>query len=96
MAPDAITALDPGRRTATGDVGRLNPYNVVIGPLDRHGVRALRTPVVVDLSHPTMFDHPLDHVPGMLQMEVVRQARRLARRASWACRRPRASCGRWS
>ena len=33
--PQAITPLDPGRRIDTGEVGRLNPYNVVIGPLDR-------------------------------------------------------------
>jgi 2-oxo-3-(phosphooxy)propyl 3-oxoalkanoate synthase len=28
----------------------------------------------VDTSHPTLFDHPLDHVPGMLSIEAVRQA----------------------
>ncbi|NHC16617.1 ScbA/BarX family gamma-butyrolactone biosynthesis protein, partial [Motilibacter deserti] len=28
----------------------------------------------VDVTHPVLFDHPLDHVPGMLQIEAVRQA----------------------
>lgn len=30
--------------------------------------------LVVDPSHPTHFDHSLDHVPGMLQLEGARQA----------------------
>ncbi|WP_334658215.1 AfsA-related hotdog domain-containing protein [Streptomyces bottropensis] len=29
--------------------------------------------LVVDTSHPHVFDHPLDHVPGHLQMEAARQ-----------------------
>jgi len=29
-----------------------------------------------DPSHPVLFDHPLDHVPGMAQLEVFRQAAR--------------------
>jgi hypothetical protein len=28
----------------------------------------------VDTRHPVLFDHPLDHVPGMLLMEAARQA----------------------
>jgi hypothetical protein len=30
--------------------------------------------VVVDQSHHTFFDHPLDHVPAMLLVEAMRQA----------------------
>lgn len=30
--------------------------------------------VRVDTTHPTLFDHPLDHLPGMLQLEAIRQA----------------------
>jgi hypothetical protein len=28
----------------------------------------------VDTRHPVLFDHPVDHVPGMLLMEAARQA----------------------
>ncbi|MFF5634733.1 ScbA/BarX family gamma-butyrolactone biosynthesis protein [Streptomyces sp. NPDC012825] len=34
----------------------------------------------VDTSHPILFDHPVDHVPGMLLLEAARQA---AQSASW-------------
>jgi 2-oxo-3-(phosphooxy)propyl 3-oxoalkanoate synthase len=72
--PADISPLPTAPRIATDHVGRLNPYNVAIGALREDGARGFRAPVVVDLSHPVMFDHPLDHVPGMLQMEVIRQA----------------------
>jgi len=29
-----------------------------------------------DLSHPVLFDHPSDHLPGMLVLEAARQAAR--------------------
>ncbi|PBC39205.1 A-factor biosynthesis protein [Rhodococcus sp. ACS1] len=29
--------------------------------------------VRVDVTHPVLFDHPLDHLPGMLLLEVLRQ-----------------------
>jgi hypothetical protein len=56
-------------------VGRLDPGNVVIGeprPLDgeRDGYEA---ELIVDGSHATFFDHPLDHVPGALLIEGCRQ-----------------------
>jgi hypothetical protein len=31
-------------------------------------------------EHPVLFDHPLDHIPGMLQLEAFRQAALLAER----------------
>ncbi|WP_282692980.1 ScbA/BarX family gamma-butyrolactone biosynthesis protein [Streptomyces sp. CC208A] len=39
--------------------------------VDRWGLR-------VDTSHPVLFDHPVDHVPGMLLMEAARQAAQAA------------------
>lgn len=30
--------------------------------------------LVIDYSHPVFFDHPVDHLPGMLIMESARQA----------------------
>jgi hypothetical protein len=54
-------------------VGRTRPENVVIGepvPLDGGAASAS---IVVDVSHPTIFDHPLDHLPGGLIIEACRQ-----------------------
>lgn len=31
-------------------------------------------PLIVDLNNPAIFDHPLDHIPGMLLLEGFRQA----------------------
>lgn len=37
-----------------------------------------RWTIRVDRGHPVMFDHPVDHVPGMVVMEAARQAAMLA------------------
>lgn len=50
-------------------VGRTSVHDVVVTPRE-NGSRGLR----VDLGHPTMFDHPVDHVPGMVVMEAARQS----------------------
>lgn len=51
-------------------VGRESVRDVVVGELDESGTRQLRIP----LDHPVLFDHPLDHVPGMLAFEAMRQS----------------------
>ncbi|GGU47508.1 adhesin [Streptomyces albospinus] len=53
-------------------VGRDRTGDVVLSPADGAGRWQLR----VDTSHPVLFDHPVDHVPGMLMIEAVRQAAR--------------------
>jgi A-factor biosynthesis hotdog domain len=54
-------------------VGRRSPRNVVVGdPSSSAG--ELRCALIAETSHPSFFDHPLDHVPGMLMLEVARQA----------------------
>jgi hypothetical protein len=53
-------------------VGRRCDRNVVIGPPQLDNGFAL-APVVVDTGHPTLFDHPLDHLPGMVLVEAFRQ-----------------------
>ncbi|ENM5796776.1 hypothetical protein NTH31_000707 [Vibrio mimicus] len=53
-------------------IGRTNVENVVLHSVEiRNGkyVSGIR----VNKSHPAMFDHPLDHVPGMLLIEAFRQ-----------------------
>lgn len=54
-------------------VGRASESDVVLGATAVDGVWTLRT----DLGHPVLFDHPLDHVPGMVTMEAARQAARI-------------------
>ncbi|MEV4760415.1 ScbA/BarX family gamma-butyrolactone biosynthesis protein [Micromonospora sp. NPDC049559] len=51
-------------------VGRELARDVVIGPYEDLGACALR----VVLDHPVLFDHPVDHIPGMLLFEAMRQA----------------------
>lgn len=50
--------------------GRGRPADVVISATDRTNWWQLR----VDTSHPILFDHPVDHAPGMLLLEAARQA----------------------
>ncbi|NMM91638.1 hypothetical protein B2J88_46375 [Rhodococcus sp. SRB_17] len=50
-------------------VGRSRSADVVLSSHPRKGVWQLRT----DTTHPILFDHPCDHVPGMSVLEAVRQ-----------------------
>ncbi|GAA3990211.1 ScbA/BarX family gamma-butyrolactone biosynthesis protein [Allokutzneria multivorans] len=59
-------------RANPASVDRLNPANVVISP-PRATTSGRTSSLVVDTAHPALFDHPLDHVPGMLQLEAFRQ-----------------------
>ncbi|MET9439382.1 ScbA/BarX family gamma-butyrolactone biosynthesis protein [Streptomyces sp. NPDC006610] len=60
--------LDPV--TPAGSVGRTRPGDVVLSPDPRPDAWRLR----VDVNHPTLFQRPNDHVPGMLLLEAARQA----------------------
>lgn len=51
-------------------VGRSRPSDVVLSSHPRENLWQLRT----DTSHPVLFDHPCDHVPGMSVLEAFRQA----------------------
>ncbi|MDH6515765.1 hypothetical protein M2164_002235 [Streptomyces sp. SAI-208] len=51
-------------------VGRALAADVLLSPTARPGRWRLR----VDTAHPVFFDHPLDHIPGMLLLEAARQA----------------------
>ena len=67
---------DAGPQASPADpqiVGRTRPENVVIGEPVPLGGGAASAPIVVDVSHPTIFDHPLDHLPGGLIIEACRQ-----------------------
>ena len=51
-------------------VGRDGFADVVLFPSDT----AHRFQLRFDLNHPVLFDHPVDHAPGMLLLEAARQA----------------------
>jgi hypothetical protein len=63
-------ATRSARRLAPMTVGRHRDGDVVIGDFGTPG----SWQVLVDCTHPIMFDHPLDHLPGMLLLEAGRQA----------------------
>jgi 2-oxo-3-(phosphooxy)propyl 3-oxoalkanoate synthase len=69
---EPLPTAPPRDRCPAAVVGRSCARNVVIGPPDFDGAFA-RAAVVVDTGHPTLFDHPVDHAPGMVLVEAVRQ-----------------------
>ncbi|MFB7866394.1 ScbA/BarX family gamma-butyrolactone biosynthesis protein [Streptomyces sp. NPDC056069] len=62
----------PGQPIDPARVGRTDPQHVVL--CEDPGGRANRWELRVDCSHPIFFDHPVDHVPGMVLLEAARQA----------------------
>ncbi len=68
----AIPAPQPVARMRPGSVGRHNPRNAILAnpSLSDEELTAL---TIIDTNHPSLFDHALDHVPGMLQFEAARQ-----------------------
>lgn len=72
LALEPARAPLPSRRLTPASVGRQSDNNVVLADaivIDRE----LVAQVVVDQSHPALFDHPLDHIPGVLLFEAYRQ-----------------------
>jgi 2-oxo-3-(phosphooxy)propyl 3-oxoalkanoate synthase len=68
--PEAMAAALPAPAPVGPSlVGRESDREVVLGPAEGTGRRQLR----VLTSSPWLFDHPVDHLPGMLLMEAARQ-----------------------
>jgi hypothetical protein len=66
LSRPAVPVVAPAR------VGRSLPANVVLyEPL--FGSDTVNAQIRVPLAHPSMFDHPQDHLPGMVMMEAARQ-----------------------
>jgi hypothetical protein len=65
-------AYTVSRALPPGEVARSSERNVVLGDLTVDATE-LTTGILVDQGHPGLFDHPLDHVPGMLLFEALRQ-----------------------
>ncbi|MEV3994024.1 ScbA/BarX family gamma-butyrolactone biosynthesis protein [Streptomyces sp. NPDC049837] len=56
--------------TSPQSVGRMSPIDVVLSPVGE----ARRWQLRADTRHHVLFDHPVDHVPGMVLVEAARQA----------------------
>jgi len=68
--PTTVQPRGPG--LDPGSVGRRSNGDVL---LDRAGVVSGKEyELRLDTTHPILFDHPLDHVPGMLLVDAARQA----------------------
>ncbi|MFD4367542.1 ScbA/BarX family gamma-butyrolactone biosynthesis protein [Rhodococcus sp. NPDC058521] len=63
----------PVARMRPVSVGRHNPRNAILANPLLVGDQ-LTALTIIDTNHPSLFDHALDHVPGMLQFEAARQA----------------------
>jgi hypothetical protein len=69
--PEPTPRADVETRT-----GKRNPENSVLTPLRAAGSgepRAYEAAMVIEPADPTFFDHPLDHVPGLLMLEGIQQ-----------------------
>ncbi|GAA2708373.1 MULTISPECIES: ScbA/BarX family gamma-butyrolactone biosynthesis protein [Streptomyces] len=68
----------PGTPTVTTapvvpqQVGRTYPFDVVLSPDE--GAPSRSWLLRADGRHPVLFDHPVDHIPGMVLLEAARQA----------------------
>lgn len=72
LTGDSVAPFPPASDVPPARVGRVNPANVVITDVRRDGGDWCAAPVA-DLRHPTLFDHAIDHLYGMFQIETVRQ-----------------------
>ncbi|WP_018681338.1 ScbA/BarX family gamma-butyrolactone biosynthesis protein [Actinokineospora enzanensis] len=61
-------------------VGRALGRDVLVAATETYGVWSLQ----IDPDHEVMFDHPVDHVPGMVLTEAARQAALLTVRDPYA------------
>lgn len=81
-SPAVHRRLRAGRLTTTDRVVPPPIDPAAVGHLgDRHVLLAEPAPgagdrweLRVDTAHPTFFDHPVDHIPGMVLLEAARQA----------------------
>ncbi|WP_433889486.1 ScbA/BarX family gamma-butyrolactone biosynthesis protein [Streptomyces sp. CA-111067] len=68
--PAMARAVPPPPAIPAAQVARYREQDVVLASTDTPNRWQLRA----DTTHPVIFDHPVDHVPGMLLLEAARQA----------------------
>ncbi len=76
-AMEGLFALQRGAETQRPTHWQRDPKNIVITNV-RRSPQSLHAQLVVDEAHPYFFDHPLDHIPGILLLEGVLQLIELA------------------
>ena len=69
-AQPPLAPVRPGPALSPTLVGRDSPGDVMLSPGEGPQEWLLRA----DTSHPTLFQRPNDHIPGMLLLEAARQA----------------------
>ncbi len=64
-----------GPLAASADVARRQPVSNVVITTPAHGEdrASFTSSLIVDYTHPYFFDHPCDHIPGMLLLEGCAQ-----------------------
>ncbi|CAL9551180.1 AfsA-related hotdog domain-containing protein [Streptomyces sp. enrichment culture] len=67
-------------RLAPEQVGRELSANVVLGRVTVSSASEVVAQVVVDRGHPALFDHYVDHIPGAVMFEALRQTATAAAR----------------
>lgn len=80
---DTPTACPLPPRAPAKLVNRRLPLNVVISQPLRDEQGGQRAVLIADTTHPSLFDHPLDHLPGMLELEACRQLTLAALGQGW-------------
>ncbi|MET8746946.1 ScbA/BarX family gamma-butyrolactone biosynthesis protein [Streptomyces sp. NPDC004728] len=68
--PEGPSRLPLAAPVPPESVGRVSPVDVVLSPVGETNRWELRA----DTRHHVLFDHPVDHVPGMALLEAARQA----------------------
>jgi len=76
-AMEGLFALHRGAEAQRPAHWQRAPENIVIANVQR-GPQSLHAQLVVNEAHPYFFDHPLDHIPGILLLEGVLQLIELA------------------
>ena len=76
-AMEGLFALHRGAEVQRPAHWQRNPQNIVIANVQRDP-QSLHAQLVVNEAHPYFFDHPLDHIPGILLLEGVLQLIELA------------------
>ena len=78
LPPELVAPPRPATQVPAERVDRLNPANVVLATAARLPDGCWAATALVDQRHPVLFDHPIDHVYAMVQIEACRQLGLLA------------------
>jgi hypothetical protein len=85
-----VPVAPAGARVDPALVGRRDPANTVISPPRTAGDGTRTARLIADTTHPALYDHWVDHVPGMLELEAFRQLALTAAVAAGTVRTPMA------